>query len=468
MSNRWLRFVIALVALAALGAAGYRILQDERRLTADTQALVASGDAADLAIETIGEIKAALHAYVAPGQGHGFWTARAGVLLDKLRGSLLELDRVSTAHGAPLTEALDLSDRLAAAEQRAREHVRNGQPLLAGDAIFIDARDQLDAIRLQVARARGQLAQIGSTGLAATRREQMMLALGAAGIAALALLVLVPPGRADDTVAIPAAASSSGAREPDEYARVIPTLKTPAATASASAASGTATPASATTASGARRTAAATPAASTARPAGATAASTVGAAAKAAPAARVVEAATPPQPNRWPEAAALCTAIARVSDSQEIGALLGRAAGLLNASGIVLWMAADGAGLVPAATAGYDDRVVSRIGSISRDDENLTARAFREAGSKTSKARQGAAAALAVPLVTPTGAVGVFSAELRESADVDAQQLAISTIIAAQLSLLLATEPRKHGGDADPNVITPEQEIASSQAAQRV
>ena len=112
---------------------------------------------------------------------------------------------------------------------------------------------------------------------------------------------------------------------------------------------------------------------------------------------------------------------------------------MLNATGLVLWMASDARdGLVPAATAGYDERLVSRIGSISRDDENLTAKAFRETASRTSKARHGSAAALAVPLVAPSGAVGVLSAELRESPDVDAQQLAIATIVAAQLSMLLA------------------------------
>ena len=45
---------------------------------------------------------------------------------------------------------------------------------------------------------------------------------------------------------------------------------------------------------------------------------------------------------------------------------------------------------------------------------------------------------MAVPLMAPSGAVGVLSAELRESPDVDAQPLAIATIVAAQLSKLLA------------------------------
>ena len=455
MSNRWLRFVIALVALAALGAAGYRIFQHEQGLSAETHALAASGDAADSAIETIGEIKAALHAYVAPGQGQAFWTARAGMLLDKLRGSLLELDRVAASHGAPITEALDLSDRLAAAEQRAREHVKNGQPLLAGDVIFTDARDQLDAIRVQVARARGQLATTAGTRLAAARREQVMVAVGAVGIAALTLLVLVPPGRAQDGVASPASSATSRAgAEPEEYARVIPTPKATVVTAPAAT--------SASSGSSVRRVATAVPAASVARPA----ASAIGSSsAKAVPAARATPDAppAPPPPGRWPEAAALCTDIARVSDSQEIGALLGRAAGLLNATGIVLWMATDARDqLVPAATAGYDDRIVSRIGSISRDDENLTAKAFRETASRTSKARQGSAAALAVPLVAPSGAVGVLSAELRESQDVDAQQQAIATIVAAQLSMLLANATAPAAAASTEAGSAPQQDDASA------
>ena len=121
MSNRWLRFVIAVVALAALGAAGYRIIQHEQRLSAETQALTASGYAADIAIETIGDIKAALHAYVAPGQGQAFWTARAGVLLDKLRGSLLELDRSPPVRRCAGDRSARPLDSLAAAEQRARD-----------------------------------------------------------------------------------------------------------------------------------------------------------------------------------------------------------------------------------------------------------------------------------------------------------------------------------------------------------
>jgi hypothetical protein len=298
----------------------------------------------------------------------------------------------------------------------------------------------IDAIRVQVARARGLLAQTADARQAATRREQLMAALGAAGIAAVALLTLVPPTGTRDTDLRPSSTSAKSAAEPDEYARVVPTPKaTPA-------------PSAASSPSGARRSAMAVPVASVARPASA---SGHAAASRATPA--TVKTSTespatapppPAPPSRWPEAAALCTDIARLSDSQEISRLLGRAASLLNASGIVVWMASDGRdGLVPAAASGYDERLVSRIGTIARTDDNLTANAFREGAARTSKSRAGSHAALAVPLLTPSGAAGVLSAELRDAQDVDPQQLAIATIVAAQLSMVLATESRNHGAE---------------------
>lgn len=188
--------MLALIAITAIAAAGYRIFRYEQQLVGETRALTAGIGWADAAVETVGELKAALHAYVAPGQSPDFWTSRAGTLLDKLRGALLELDRSTSSLGTPLTGTLDLSDRLAAAEQRAREYARASQPLLAGDVIFADARDHLDAIRLQVAAARGQLGQATDVRYAAIRRQQMMFAAGAVAIAVVGLLILVPTASA--------------------------------------------------------------------------------------------------------------------------------------------------------------------------------------------------------------------------------------------------------------------------------
>jgi hypothetical protein len=140
------------------------------------------------------------------------------------------------------------------------------------------------------------------------------------------------------------------------------------------------------------------------------------------------------------DAAAVCTDLGRVSQSIEITALLERAAKVLNASGAVVWMATpDRHEMYPAASAGYDERLLMRIGAIKRDANNVTAAALRDGASRTSPKAANSSAALAVPLMTPLGPVGVFSAEIKEVAIVDETRLAVATIFAAQLASLLGS-----------------------------
>jgi hypothetical protein len=400
MSNRWLRFGIALLALGAAAAAGYRIFEQEQRLTDVVVATQSSDKAAETALGTVSELKAALHAYVSEGQGDAFWIARAAALLDRLRGSILELDAPASAAGVGLTEALDLTDRLAAAEQRARDHVRAGQKLLAGEVIFIEARDLLDAIRLQVAGARSGLAQSAGTLQAGVRREQALLTLGAGGILAFATLLLVIPGR--DVVysaTPPEARSPEPAEALSATARVISPRNPPPASA-----------------------------------------------APPAPAVQGVSRLS------LKEAAAICTDLGRVSQSVEMSALLERAGKVLNATGVIVWMAsADGRDLYPVASAGYDERLLARIGSIPRTAANVTAGAMRDAAPRTSPGVGSSAAALAVPLMTPIGPVGVLSAEMRDITEVDEARMAVATIFAAQLAALLGSMTTPAVGSSEPS-----------------
>jgi hypothetical protein len=113
---------------------------------------------------------------------------------------------------------------------------------------------------------------------------------------------------------------------------------------------------------------------------------------------------------------------------------------VLGASGAIVWMTTpDRHELYPAAGAGYDARVLARIGSIRRDASNVTAAALRDAAPRTSAGLGPSAAALAVPLMTPLGPVGVFSAELRDVDTVDEARLAVATIFAAQFATLLGS-----------------------------
>lgn len=403
MSNRWLRFGIALLALGAAAAAGYRIYDQEQRLAHDVATTRAADLAAETALTTVSELKAALHAYLADGQGSAFWTARSAMLIDRLRASVLELDNApAAAADIDLTETLDLTDRLAASEARAKEHVRLGQRLLAGEVIFTEARDLLDTIRLQVAGARTSLRESADAAHAEIRQEHAALALGAGGILAFATLLLVIPGRAAAAGTLPAESVAKG--EPpvaeDSTARVV--SRTPLSAAQTAPAAETPPPA--------RQP----------KP--------------------VAPPAAPAVPGLLREAASVCTDLGRVSQSIEISVLLERAARVLDATGVIVWMASpETAELYPAASAGYNERLLARIGSIPRDSNNLTASALRDAASKTSSRGGQSAAALAVPLMTPLGPVGVLSAEIREPSEVDETRLALAIIFAAQLATILGS-----------------------------
>ncbi len=136
--------------------------------------------------------------------------------------------------------------------------------------------------------------------------------------------------------------------------------------------------------------------------------------------------------------ASICTELARVADTQSLPAILERAAALLDASGIVLWIAdPDGREMSPVITHGYPPQMVSRLGTLPGDAENATAAAFRTSLLQTVRASATAAGAIAAPLVTAGGCVGVMAAEMRNEGEKDASKLAAARIVAAQLATLV-------------------------------
>ena len=76
------------------------------------------------------------------------------------------------------------------------------------------------------------------------------------------------------------------------------------------------------------------------------------------------------------ETAALCTAISRLQTESDLQGLLVRTATLLDASGVVVWMAA-GEEMFPVAWHGYDSRQLIQLGPIGPSSLNATAAAWR-------------------------------------------------------------------------------------------
>ncbi|MEZ5286988.1 MAG: hypothetical protein R2712_19715 [Vicinamibacterales bacterium] len=389
MRRRSVRTLVLLVTMAVTGAAVWRATtteQDRGRARLAEQQV--DGAAAD-AVYTLAELKATLHAYVAPGQGLPFWSARAKEQLAQIATLLDTIDPASSAARYPLTEARAALDRLAAAETRVRGHVGNGQVLVAGDIIFEESRTLADTIATEIAGARQALARAASAREAGTANAQSLLAGGvlATWVVALMLLLPVPRERPRTDDATTLSLQAAPGREP------------------------------------------------------ATQAGPVGLGPDDPPAAApAVAASLPPAPD-LADLAELCRGLSTAASATDLDPLLERARLLLGARGVMVWLvSADGTRLEPALTRGYDPQVLGRIGTIGRDDDNLTAEAFRSNAATRSAATAAHAAAVAVPLATPTGPAGVLAVEMPPGEGGDpTRAAAVAGVLAAQLANLLAS-----------------------------
>jgi hypothetical protein len=147
--------------------------------------------------------------------------------------------------------------------------------------------------------------------------------------------------------------------------------------------------------------------------------------------------------RRSPElraAADLCTDFARLRDAQELPALLERAARLLDASGLIVWIADPlGNKLAPTFAHGYPAHALTRLPAIARTADNATAAAFRNAQIEIVRTNGMSPGAIVVPLLAPGGCIGVVAAEVRHGREASETSRAVARILAAQMSTLLGT-----------------------------
>lgn len=423
-----MRLALVLLALVATAGLAYRAYQDELALQHSATTTRQAIDLADRALVTTADLRAAFHGYVAPGQSSAFWVPRSAMLIEELQGQLGELGDLRQASEQPRAEskgatqtggaplASESMTRLLAADKRARAFVRDNQELLGADVVFTEIRDHVEAIRLQVGNVRDAVAGAADARAAAVRREQYFLLGGALGIWLLCALLLLPVAEVPAPMPMPLTVRS----EVDDIPLVKPIdapsqLETPL------------------------------------------------------PAVVVKTPPAPPIP-RLPEAAQLCVDFARASDGEQIASLLTRAADVLDATGLIVWvMSPDGKSLVPAASCGYDERMLARVGALPIDAQNLTAAAFRDGARRTTSAHSGAPAALAAPLVGPSGAIGVLSGEVRNVERVGETTSALASIFAAQLATIVGAMPPAAAIDPVPDPVaddevgpTPDPDVSRS------
>jgi hypothetical protein len=113
-------------------------------------------------------------------------------------------------------------------------------------------------------------------------------------------------------------------------------------------------------------------------------------------------------------AARLCSDLARVKDASQLPELLGRAAELLDASGIVLWiLGPEGTVLRPAASVGYSDHTLAKMKALSGRSDNAVSVAFRLGRMEVVSGTKERNGAVVVPVVTVNGCAGAMAAEIR-------------------------------------------------------
>jgi len=396
MRSRVARLTCGAVAWIAFGAAAFFILQSEKQIAA----MRAAGRAFDVhareATDALADLRASQQAYVAAGQGVAVWMPKVATTVDAATTAILSLREA--AKSAEARSALDDASRtvaeFGAIDQRARDYIGSEQQLMAADVVFTEGGETARTASRQVEAARIAEHQELDVSEAARRQQEAFAMAAAAVFAAVMILLLVPAGRLEASSTDSFAAPGNG------------WLTEAARSAGAPAAAGAdlllrATPTG--------------PAAVPSRPAG-----------------PVLKA-----------AAQLCTDFGRVSDLDELRGLVARAADVMDASGLVVWLGdAAGSDLRPVIAHGYSSQVLARMPAVPRSADNAAAAAYRVGQLQIVLARPGSASgAVAAPLLSSEGCIGTLSAEIRGGGETSDSVQALATIFAAQLAGVIATTP---------------------------
>lgn len=405
MTRRWVRIAVVVVTLATLGLTGNQIRLSEMALDDEQHVERVFTDLSWALTLTLGDLRAAQQAYVAAGQDRLYWTARVNSHLGTVRSGLENLRRLAITPAS--IDALDSADGavtdLERMDGRARERVDLEQPLMASDLIFTDGLELAARANTNVELARATERTTRNETIRAARSLQATMITTAAGVSVLAVLLLIPMKRAEG----PAPFESIDAEKTEavltdelglsvEDPKMLDTLDLNAVDPS---------PAAPDTAPG--------PAADSLEPV---------------PDLRV--------------AADLCTDLCKVTDTSEFPELLARAAALMNATGVIIWVRdSSGHALRPAIGHGYPARALAQLGSIPEDGNNATAAAYRSARMQVVERDDTKSGALAAPLLAANSCVGVLSAELRAGWESSEAVQATAAIMAAQLATLLSADP---------------------------
>jgi hypothetical protein len=387
------RLIVAAVLIAAGTIGGFFVVASARRIAAIDAAADDVRGRIEQMIADAGDIAAAEQAYVAPGQPDGPWLERSAMLLQQFgqdAAAIRPLLQSNEAAGA-LDEADKAFKAIVIIDGKARQDLQQSQNLLAADLIFSEGRDTIAMLVTTLRGLKSAEEQTSAAQRASLERQQwgtlgVVAVLWIFGILALVRVTAVPGFGI--RLAPSGVEGGSGFANAEPSNLEPPNLEPPNLEPS-----------------------------------------------NLEPPNHLV----PPTVDLQ-AAADVCSALAKTTDTASLREALGRAAAVLDARGIIVWMGA-GEELFPALSHGYDQRVVERFGPIPRGAANATAEAWRTAQMRTVAADVMSHGAVAAPIHGVAGCVGVFAAEVRNGREEDPATRALAAIIAAQLAGLVSAWP---------------------------
>jgi hypothetical protein len=329
----------------------------------------------------VGTLRAAQAAYIATGQSADYWIDQVNTHSAELETAIRQRQSATTAEASrkQFEQAAAALATFVAVDGRARSHVRADQRLLASDLIFIESSKALDQVTRAFDEARAT--ELAASDARVSRLRMLRVGLNGVAIAFVVAVALFFWR-----------AMVSQAAHPEHIENIGLTAQPPRVVA---------------------------------------------------PPQPAAVAAAPPAPPAsglsLADAAAVCGELAKVVDTRDVPPLFDRAAAVLSAKGAVLWVADSGGSMLrPSLTHGYSDRVVAKLGLLTADADNLTSLAYRSMRPQSvNGGTPESPGAIAVPLLSSTGCVGVLAAETRQQQP-GQDVLPVAQMIAAQFAALVA------------------------------
>jgi len=391
MQSRAMRMALSVAALTISGAVAFFLNSTEQQISGRREAFRAFDARAREVVGALGLMRSAQLAYVAAGQSIAFWAPEVTTLMAATASGIAELQHsaASLDAGRALADAASRVAGFGDVDKRVRDYVHDGEQFMAADVVFTEGSEAAAAAGHQVEAARVDEQRSFDAFETGQRRLQAYVLAGGAACVLVIVALLVPRPSAQ-----PLAVNTAG---PADI-----TFEDPVG----SVATGTLL---------LRDTGGSHPPATDALPRDAV------------PALR--------------QAAALCTDFGRVNNVDELNTLLGRAADIMDASGLVIWLGSvGGPTLRPVLAHGYPAQALAQMPAVLRSADNAAAAAYRTGRFQIVLAKPGGSnGAVVAPLLTPDGCIGALTAEMKGGTETSDGAQALAAIFAAQLAAVLAS-----------------------------